>query len=97
MVRGSETTEKNDVICISAANKKFVSLAKNIYASETFYTKIDNLKCMYVSIYGNKVFVLLLHDWISTLLNLISKLPPLQSVMHCCCQPVPISPPQSLS
>lgn len=46
MVRGSETTEKNDVICISDANKKFVSLAKNFYASETFYTKIDNLKCM---------------------------------------------------
>lgn len=57
MVQGSETTENNDLICISDANKKFVTLAKNIYASETFYTKINNLKCIYVSIYGNKVFV----------------------------------------
>lgn len=57
MVQGSETTENNDLICISDANKKFVTLAKNIYASETIYTKINNLKCIYVSIYGNKVFV----------------------------------------
>ena len=91
MVQGSETTEKNDEICISDANKKFASLTKSIYASETFYTKIENLKCIYVSIYGNKVFVLLFHEGISILLNLKSKLCALQSVMDCCCHPVPRS------
>ena len=69
MSQGSKATEKNDGICISHANVKFVSLARNIFTSDMFYTEINNLKCLYVSIYRNKTFVLLLHGNFSTLLN----------------------------
>lgn len=69
MVQGRVATEENERICISNANMKFASLARNIYASDMFYTKINNLKCLYVSLYRNKSFVLLLHGNISTLLS----------------------------
>ena len=56
MSQGSKATEKNDGVCIRNANMKFVSLAGNILTSDMFYTKINNLKCLYVSIYRNKTY-----------------------------------------